>query len=101
MKFSTVLVTLTVLASGTLASSNKEPNVARAPGEDPAKYPELVKRQCNYDTSCKGYGWSVGLHCGDGNFGCIKGNVYQIGSATNVCDYGDQTSCQRCNKLDC
>ncbi|TFK61271.1 hypothetical protein BDN72DRAFT_778434, partial [Pluteus cervinus] len=50
---------------------------------------------------CAGNGWAPGLHCGDGNFGCVKGHVYQVGSDTNVCDFGIRQSCVECNALSC
>ncbi|KAG8759164.1 hypothetical protein FRC14_006555 [Serendipita sp. 396] len=101
MKFSTLFATLAIFATSTLALTDEEALIARIRSEDPAGAPDILKRACNYNTPCKGYGWSVGLHCGDGAYGCVKGHVYQIGSDTNVCDYGVRKSCQQCGKLSC
>ncbi|KAG8755519.1 hypothetical protein FRC14_003978 [Serendipita sp. 396] len=99
MKLFTLFIPFTISIICTLALPGDEVIVAR--DEDTANAPDLFKRQCDYDTPCKGYGWAHTLHCGDGNFGCVEGNVYQIGGDTNVCDYGTRTSCQKCGKLTC
>ncbi|TFK64359.1 hypothetical protein BDN72DRAFT_273800 [Pluteus cervinus] len=100
MKFFQVFVTLAVLGvstSGVLALTDAEITEARAARSGS----NMEKQSCNYDTPCKGYGWAPGLHCGDGYFGCVKGHVFQIGSDTNVCDYGTRNSCVQCNQLTC
>ena len=53
-------------------------------------------------TPCKCFGFSKGLHCGDGNYGCEIGHVYQCNDrGERSCDYGLRDSCQLCNNLAC
>ncbi|CAG7852876.1 SubName: Full=Uncharacterized protein {ECO:0000313/EMBL:CCA69312.1} [Serendipita indica DSM 11827] len=82
MKFTTVFVTLAIFASSAFAAAVADDEtavIARARSEDAAGSVDLLKRACNYNTPCKGYYWSKGLHCGDGNYGCVYGHVYQVG----------------------
>ncbi|KAI8089921.1 uncharacterized protein BX664DRAFT_334225 [Halteromyces radiatus] len=53
-------------------------------------------------TACKCYGVPNGLFCGDGNYNCIQGHVYQCGDNGQAsCDYGIRNSCVQCNQLQC
>ncbi|PVF91322.1 hypothetical protein CPB86DRAFT_830645 [Serendipita vermifera] len=85
MKLLTILTTLALLTTGafSVALTDEEAIAARKRTSDPTGSLDLLKRDCNHDTPCKGNGWSPGLHCGDGSLGCKKGHVYQVDSATN------------------
>ncbi|CCA72919.1 hypothetical protein PIIN_06855 [Serendipita indica DSM 11827] len=96
MKPVSLLFAFAMCAAPALALSHDIRGMVKAPTSV-----EINKRQCE-TTSCMGFGWKSGIHCGDGNFGCISGNAYQVGDKMdNVCDYGPRTSCRTCGKLDC
>ncbi|KAH7106772.1 hypothetical protein BKA62DRAFT_216236 [Auriculariales sp. MPI-PUGE-AT-0066] len=62
----------------------------------------LVKRACKKD-KCNCIGLKKGaIFCGDGVFGCKKGNVYQCNSnGKTTCNFGVRGTCKKCNKLKC
>ncbi|TFK61268.1 hypothetical protein BDN72DRAFT_778433, partial [Pluteus cervinus] len=102
--FFQVFITLAALSVSTsvLALTDAEIIAARRGSGADIVTPVLFLRPgCDYSTPCAGNGWAPGLHCGDGLLGCKKGNVYQVGSDTNVCDFGKRNSCVECNDLSC
>ncbi|KAH7102094.1 hypothetical protein BKA62DRAFT_701437 [Auriculariales sp. MPI-PUGE-AT-0066] len=63
----------------------------------------LVKRKCTPD-GCDCIGITPGaLFCGDGYYGCKKGNVYQCNKndGRTTCTFGIRKSCQQCGELQC
>ncbi|TDL19207.1 hypothetical protein BD410DRAFT_727504, partial [Rickenella mellea] len=62
---------------------------------------QLVRRKCT-DDGCNCVAKNPGLFCGDGHFGCKKGNVYQCNEdGFTSCDFGRRKSCVACGRLEC
>ncbi|TFK61274.1 hypothetical protein BDN72DRAFT_828426 [Pluteus cervinus] len=99
MKFQLLLTITALSASSVLTLALPDAEIIAARHASSAAH--IEKRACDTNTPCKGYGWAPGLYCGDGNYGCIQGHVYQIGGDTSVCDYGVRDSCVQCNQLSC
>ncbi|KAH7103238.1 hypothetical protein BKA62DRAFT_697793 [Auriculariales sp. MPI-PUGE-AT-0066] len=91
------LLTLTFIFSPTLASPVLDHSEPKS-----ALFRILLPRACEYNTTCQSRGIPKGLFCGDGAFGCVRGEVYQSDGNDGVCRYpGGRTDCVACRVLCC